>query len=214
MKIKIVLVDDHNLFREGLKLILSKNANFELIADFSNGKDFLKGLTQLESDIVLMDIEMPEINGIESTKAAIKQNKNLKIIALSMHTDESMYAEMIKAGVKGYLSKDMNSKRLFEAIETVHKGENYFSTAMLNDIFIKLHEKKIDPPKDKPKFSAKELETIKLICKGLSNQEIAEKMKVSVKTVESYKTKLMQKIDTKNSAGIILYAIKNKLVAI
>lgn len=205
--IKIAVVDDHDLFREGIKLVLNQIQNFELIFETSNGYEFLEFLNENEFDIVLMDIEMPKINGIETTKEAVKIKPEIKIIALTMFSDLSHFKLMINAGIKGFILKNVDKFELQKAVNTVYGGENYFCRQILQkSAFIQ-----IDNKSDVNLLSARETEVLQLVCKGFTSQEIADALFISIKTVEAHRTNIFQKADVRNTAELILWAIKNDL---
>jgi len=213
--IKIIIVDDHDLFREGLKFILSKIAEFEVVADASNGIEYLEKLQTINPDIVLMDIDMPRMNGFEAVQKSLQVNPTLKIITLSMHGDQGHYLRMIELGVKGFVLKDAGINQLKEGIVEVYNGRNYFSQELLMNIILK---KESTPQGEKLRkqleISDREMEVLQLMCKAYQNKEIGEKLFISTKTVEGHKAKLMEKTNTSNAVSLVLFAIKNHLVEI
>jgi DNA-binding NarL/FixJ family response regulator len=216
-KYKIILVDDHKLFRDGLKFVIDQMNNLEVVAEASNGKEFLSLIDRYDADLVLMDISMPELNGIEATKQAIDRKPGLKILALSMFCDEEYYYQMIQAGVMGFVLKESGKSELEEAINSVLKGENYFSQKLLRDIIINLNnplQKSKNPAEEKLVLTRRENEVLKLICEGLSNAQIADKLFISLRTVEGHKSNLISKSGVKNSISLVMYALKNKMVEI
>ncbi|MBI9068721.1 MAG: response regulator transcription factor [Salinivirgaceae bacterium] len=211
-KIKILLVDDHEIFRSGLKFVLNQNENFEIIGEANNGKAFLSLLDTHVPDIVMLDIEMPEMNGIEASKCAIKKFPDLKIIVLSTYGEEEYYSTMILAGVQGFILKKAGINELESAILKVYKGENYFSHELLQDMVFKKANviKRIE--KLDLKITPREQEVLELISAGNSNQEIGEKLFISPLTVNNHRSSLLSKTSTKNTASLIMFAIKNKLI--
>lgn len=210
-KLKIALVDDHEMFRSGIKLILSEKTDWEIIIEAVNGKEFLTQLRCVQPDIVLMDISMPEMDGYNTSKIAMMEFPDLNIIALSMLSDEEYYYKMIEAGVKGFVLKNSGVEELYRAIEEVAKGNNYFAQDLLRKIVMSLNSKELDK---KLKLNDKEKEILHLICNGFTNKEISEKLYLSVKSIEKYRTGLLQKTDTRNSAHLVMHAILNKLIEI
>ncbi|MBN3034971.1 MAG: response regulator transcription factor [Bacteroidales bacterium] len=206
MAIEIAIVDDHDLFREGLKLVLNQVDGFHVKFDTSGGYNFLEVLPQQEFDIVLMDIEMPGINGIQTTEKALQVKPDLKIIALTMFSDTGHYTRMIQAGVKGFILKKANKFELEQAIRTVCHGGNYFSQEILQ----KMAFRNINQAAWYDQLTGREIEIISMICQGLTSQEISDKLFISVKTVETHRSNLFQKTGVKNIAGLILWAIKNQ----
>jgi len=214
---KILIVDDHKLFREGLSFVISQMDSCEVAGEASNGREFLELLDKLEVDIVLMDISMPGIDGIEATTKALEKYPGLKIIALTMFCDEEYYYKMIQAGVSGYILKESGKDELANAINTVISGENYFSQKLLRNIIINLNKAKTfraTTHKQEIKLTPRESEILKLICQGLSNAEISEKISLSLRTVEGHKSNLISKTGVRNSVSLVMYALKNNLVDI
>ncbi len=211
---KIVLVDDHNLFRDGLKYVLGQTDNLRVIAEASNGLEFLDIIQETIPDIVLMDISMPRMNGIEATTKAIKQYPNLKIIALTMFGDENYCYSMLQAGARGFVLKESGCDELVTAITKVLRGDNYFSNSILKSI-IKSQAvlNKTRTIEDVPlKFSKKEIELVRLICDGYSNKEIAEKLSISQRTIEGNRYSLLNKTGAKDSVNLALFALKHNLL--
>lgn len=216
-KYKVILVDDHKLFREGLKFVIMQMDNIEVVAEASNGKEFLEILEYQDADLVLMDIAMPELNGIEATKQALDKRPALKILVLSMFCDEEYYFQMIQAGVMGFVLKEVGKSELEEAITTVLRGESFFSQKLLRDIIMNINnplQKQKAPAEQKIDLTKRELEVLKLICEGLSNSQIADKLFISLRTVEGHKSNLISKTGVKNSISLVMYALKNKLVEV
>ncbi|NOQ25353.1 MAG: response regulator [Bacteroidales bacterium] len=214
-KIKILIVEDHELFREGLKFILNKSDKFEVIADAANGEEFLLKLEKNKPDIVLMDIEMPKINGIEASVLAIAKLPKLKIIVLSSYGDEVYYSDMIKAGVLGFVLKKAGINELEKAIETVFNGGNFFSQDLLQKAVCMRANINNEPfNKLGIKLSKRENEVLMLISKGYSNIEISEKLFISPSTVNNHRSNLLSKTNTKNTASLLMFAIKNHILEI
>lgn len=214
---KILIVDDHKLFREGLSFVISQLDGCQVVGEASNGREFLDLLDKLEVDIVLMDISMPGIDGIDATTKALEQYPNLKVIALTMFCDEEYYYKMIQAGVSGYILKESGKDELANAIKTVINGENYFSQKLLRNIILNLNKAKSFkgiPHRQEIKLTPREAEILKLICQGLSNTEISEKISLSLRTVEGHKSNLISKTGVRNSVSLVMYALKNNLVEI
>lgn len=213
MAIKIFIVDDHDLFREGVKFVLSKNTDFEIVAEASNGIEYLNKLKEVTPDVVLMDIDMPVMNGFEATQKSIELYPSLKIITLSMHGDQGHYQKMIELGVKGFVLKDAGGLQLSEAIREVDKGRNFFSQELLMKIILKKESSPVgEQLRKKLDISDREFDVLKLLCKAYTNNQIADELFISPKTVEGHKAKLMIKTDTTNSVALVLYAIRNHLI--
>jgi len=216
-KIMIILVDDHKMFREGLRFLLSKIKTVEVIAEAENGEQFIELLEKMTPNLVLMDINMPIMNGIEATEIAISKNPGLKVIALSMNGDESYYYQMIQAGASGFVLKQSGSDELEEAIETVMNGNDFFSPDLMKNIILKLGQSKNEEHKDELvnlKLTEREQETLRLICTGMTIKDIADKLFLSPRTVEGHKARIMEKMGASNISNLIILAIKNKLIEI
>lgn len=214
-KLKIYIVDDHKLFREGLKLLLSTQDFILHIYEASNGREFIENLSMVDCDIVLMDIEMPEMNGIEATREALKIRSALKVIVLSMYGDEQYYYKMVDAGVKGFVLKNSGIEKVITAIQKVADGENYFSEELLFNILNNIRDNnKPEPELPDNEISEREMEILYHVCLGLSNQEIADKLFISKRTVDKHRANLLSKTGCRNTAALVMYAIKNKMIAI
>lgn len=209
---KIFIVDDHQLFREGVKFLLSNCDYISGIYEASSGEELLRNIASVQPDIVLMDIEMPGMNGIETTYECLKIFPDTKIIALSMYGNENYYTGMIDAGAKGFLLKNSKFDDVQRAIAEVSQGNNYFSPEILNGI-IKNMNKKQDAAKNSD-LTAREIEVLYNICKGMSNQEIAENLSLSKRTVDKHRENILLKTQSLNTAQMVVYAIKNKIFEI
>jgi len=207
-KITVAIVDDHQLFRSGLQFILGNEPDIDVIIEASNGKQFLSYLENLKPDVVLMDINMPEMDGMETSKRAILKYPDLHILVLSMYSDIDYYNTMIDIGVKGFILKDIENKELANAIRKIHNGGNYFSQELL----LRLIKNK--PDENQIELTKREKEVLELICQGYSNQEISEKLYISQRTVERHRSSLLNKTNSKNSISLVIYSIKNNLVKI
>ncbi len=208
----IMIVDDHVLFRNGLKLLLNSQPDFKVVAEASNGIEFLKNLEFIPVDIVLLDIAMPEMNGIEAATIAFERYPELKIIALSMYGEEAYYYKMLEAGVSGFLIKESNIDEVYAALRSVAEGKTFFSQELLQKLI-----KNITSLNNNSKIndlSERETEIIALICQGYSNQEISEKLHLGKRTVEKHRANILIKTDSKNTASLVMFAIKNNIVKI
>ena len=210
-KIKIMIVDDHEIFRGGLKLLINRLKYGKVIAEAVNGKEFIDLLELNMPDIVLMDIEMPVMNGIEATKKALERFPELKIIALTMFNDEEYVESMLDAGVKGFLLKSINKESLDKALQSVMAGKNYYSEELFQYFTKKIaHTDKAETPEIK--LTQREIEIVQLSLEGLSNKEIADKLFISERTVVGHKSNLLSKTGCKSTIHLLAYVIKNKLV--
>jgi DNA-binding NarL/FixJ family response regulator len=211
-KTRIIIADDHQLFRNGLKILLNAFPEFEVTGEASNGEEFLKILKTTPADVALMDINMPEMDGIEATRKGLKLSPELHIIALSMYGEEEYYNKMVDAGAKGFLLKDSDISEVKEAILTVKKGGNYFSQELLYHVIQKIKHRESESKL--ANLSKREKEILFKICEGLSNQEIADTLFISKRTVDKHRANLLGKTNSKNTASLILFAIRNKLIEI
>jgi len=214
VKPKIIIVDDHLIFRQGLTSIITSENIATVIGEASNGIEFIELISKMKPDIVLMDIDMPHMNGFDATEKAMQLIPELKIIVFSMFSDEEYYHKMIERGVKGFILKTSGINELENAIREVMRGESYFSNELLRKIISNFERRNDGEHVKKELLSEREIEVLQQICLGLSTDEIGEKLFISPKTVKTHKSNLLAKTITKNTPALILFAIKNKLVEI
>jgi DNA-binding NarL/FixJ family response regulator len=207
-KIQLALVDDHQLFRNGINFIISDTKDIEIAFEASNGKEFLDSLDHYQPDLVLMDINMPVIDGVEATRRALIKYPALKILVLSMFGEVDYYNTMIDLGVKGFILKDIDNDELIDAIHKVYNGGSYFSQELLLQLI------KNKPTGEQIDITRREKEVLELICQGFSNQEISDKLFISQRTVERHRSSLLFKTESKNSVSLVVYSIKNGLIKI
>jgi DNA-binding NarL/FixJ family response regulator len=212
-KLNILIVDDHKLFREGLKLLLTNLEEIGEVWEAPDGEVFLTMIKCCSPDLVLMDIEMPKVNGVDATVKALELYPEMKIMALSMYGDEEYFQKMIDAGVCCFLLKNSDFSEVKRAILTAAQGNNYFTEEILYRL---VNRFKSRPQQTDPEvtLSDREIEVLQLICKGLSNQEIADKLFISKRTVDHHRASLLTKTDTRNTASLVIYAIKHKMVEV
>lgn len=211
----VVLVDDHTLFRNGLRILLSGSEGMKVIGEASDGEEFLALLPTLEQvDVVLLDIEMPRMNGIVAAREALRSYPDLKIITLSMYGDEDYYFRMVSEGVKGFILKNSEIQEVIQAIETVVEGGSYFSEELLATLVSNLKSTPIPESESADALSQREAEILLHICQGESNNEIAEALFISKRTVDKHRSNILSKTGCKNTANLVVYAIKNNLVEI
>ena len=213
-KADLIIVDDHKIFRQGLKSIITMENIATVIGEASNGKEFIELLSHLKPDLVLMDIDMPQMNGMEATQKALALMPDLKIIAFTMFGDEDYYYKMLDLGVKGFILKSSGINELEIAIQQVLLGESYFSNEVLRKIITNLDRKTTPKPIDIVGITPREMEVLQHICGGLNNAEIAKKLDVSPMTIKCHRSNLLEKTGCKNTPSMILYALKNKIVEI
>lgn len=215
LKIKpdIIIVDNQLIFRQGLKSIMISENIANIIGEAQSGVELFELLKHLTPDIVLMDIDMPQMNGVDATERALQIKPDLKIIAFSIFNDEENYYKMVDRGVKGFILKSCGVNELENAIRNVMSGENYFSNELLKKIINNYGKTEIIKSTTE-KLTNREFEVLQQICLGLSTEEIAEKLFISPKTIKSHKSNLLEKTVCKNTPALILFAIKNKMVKV
>ena len=208
-EIKIALVDDHALFRNGLRGLIDGNHSCRVVAEASDGTDFLESEEAMSADVVFMDIAMPTLSGDKATALALERNPDLKIICLSMFGEEKYYSSMMEAGAKGFLLKDSSIDEVFAAIKAVTNNEEYICSEVmqaLSDVMRRNEDTEV--------LSEREMDVLLGICRGLSTQEIADKLFLSKRTVDTHRANILEKTGSKNTASLVVYAIKNNLVEI
>lgn len=207
--INIVLVDDHTLFRNGLKNLLNDIDDFRVVAEAENGKKFIELLDDILPDIVLLDISMPVMDGVEAATKALELHEDISIITLSMFADEAYYKQMVEAGVRGFILKDASITEVETAIRTVYQGKTFFSQELLQSLLSGLNN---DISIEKHELSDREIEVIEHVCMGKSNFEIADDLCISKRTVEKHRANIMEKTKCKNTAALVIFAVKHKIV--
>ena len=217
--IRIALVDDHSLFRRGLKVLLSARPDFEVVADAGSGEEFLAMLPTARPDVVFMDYAMPAMNGAETSERALALCPDLKIITLSMFGDNAYYSRMVSSGAKGFLLKDSEFDEVVEAVETVHAGGTYFSATLLKSLSHSIRPAAAGGDAaaavaECDRLSDREVEILVAICQGLSTQEIADRLFISKRTVDKHRANILEKSGCKNTASLVVYAIRHRLVEV
>lgn len=213
MPIKILIADDHQLFREGLNTLLSNSEEIEVISQAENGRDAIDKAKILNPDIIIMDIGMPIISGIEATEILRKKMPDVKVIALSMHSEKHFIKGMLDAGAYGYLFKNCAYDELISSIKSVYNGKKYLSHK-ITEVLI---DEYIGKPSGEGKgsgLSAREIEILKLIAEGLSSRDIAGKLFVSIKTVGTHKKNVLEKLNLNTTADLVKYAIKKGIISV
>ena len=210
-KIKILIIDDHQLVLDGLKALIKGVPEFVLVAEANSGAEALEKTRSSHFDVVLTDIEMPGINGIETTRLLLQEHPNAKALALTMYNEKGIINKVIEAGASGYVLKNVNKSELIEAIKKVAFGQKYFSAEVVSTLLEK-EAVNIVPSKEEAsldKLTKREVEILKLIALGFSNREVGGKLFISPRTVDTHRTNLMVKLQVKNIAGLIRYAIQS-----
>lgn len=213
-KQKVIIVDDHKIFRKGLRTVIEDYGKAEIVGEAASGEEFLELMDTCDADIVFMDINLPYVNGYEATRKVLVKKSDLSIVGLSANDDIASIKEMLAAGAKGYMGKDVDYDEIHQALKYLSEQKKYFST----DILIKLTNDIDNQTSEKPKgvgdyvISDRELDVLECICEGLSNYQIAEKLFISIRTVEKHKANLYNKTGTENVLNLALYAFHNDLV--
>lgn len=208
----ILLVDDHDLILDGLRTMLAKANEFRVIGEANSGKEAVEKTSELRPDIVIMDISMPEMSGIEATEIIKRKYQEVKIIALTQHESTDYIMQMLKAGADGYLLKNCKRTELIEAIQTVLRNEKYLGKNVSSILAEGLYQSQnTEPviPENKIILTPREIEIIKLISTDISNKEIAEKLNISLRTVETHRRNIMLKLNVKNVVALVRYAVKH-----
>lgn len=212
--IQVIIVDDHKLVTDCIGLFLKGSRHIEVIGVCHSGKDTLNMLKKTKPHVILVDITMPEMSGIQLTDSIKKKYPNTRILILSMHSDYNNISDAIDAGADGYVPKDVSSEELVEAIITVSKGKNYFHSTISDEIVKNYANKRQKNDNILPQLTRRELEVLQLFAEGFNNSEIADRLFLSVRTIESHKNHILQKTNMKNSVELIKFAIKNKIIEI
>ena len=210
--IRVTIVDDHEIFRSGLKMVINKLGYAKVVAEAADGMELLEILENEETDLILMDIEMPVMNGIEATKRVVEKYPNIKVIALTMYKEDAYIQSMIESGVKGFLIKNIRKDVLDRAIQAVYNGKTYYSEELW-DYFTKSITKE-EKQEDAYNLTKREMEVLGLLAEGLNNKEIADRLFVSERTIVGHKSNLMAKTNTKNTVSLLAYAIRNGIIDI
>ncbi len=211
----VMIVDDHDIFRDGLVSLIAQKYDNITVYEAQNGKVFIDKIINTKPDIVLLDINMPVMNGVEAAKKALLMYPDLKIIVLSMFGDKDYYFKMVELGIKGFLLKNADKTELELAVANVLKGGHYFSSELLESIINDVSKHKNNKQTGLlQQLTNRELSIITLMSHGLSTADIADKLFLSKKTIEGHRSKLLEKTNTKNSIDLVVYAIKNNIVSV
>lgn len=212
--VRLAIADDHQLVLDGLKALISDVPDFELVAEGNNEKDLCLITDNLNVDLVLVDLDMPVMNGMQATEIIKKKHADVKVIVLTMHNEKGIIQEVLEVGADGYLLKNTNQQELVGAIRKVMNGEKYFSTEVTMSLAtpgdgakVVLQNQELDTS-----LTEREIEILKLIAQGFSNKEIGDRLFISHRTVDTHRTNLMRTLDAKNIAGLIRYAMRAGLI--
>jgi DNA-binding NarL/FixJ family response regulator len=210
--IRVIIVDDHKIFRAGLAMMIGEMNRVILVGEAGSGHEFIELIKVTPADIVFMDIQMPEMNGIDATKAAMELFPQLNVIALSMHDEREYLEKMLVTGARGFLLKNAGLDELEKAIHAVKDGNNYFSVELMTLLAQTMGARHRESQERVISFTGREKEVLELTCRGFTTNEIADKLFLSDRTVEKHRASLLEKTGSKNTVNLILFAIRNRLV--
>lgn len=211
--IRVMIADDHELVREGFDVMIGKFKDIKLVGQASNGKELLELIPLLKPDVVFVDVKMPILDGVQTARKISENYPHVGIIALTMYDSENLITDMVESGAKSYLIKNASKNEVYEAIQAVYKGENYYCKQTHEKLTHIILKNKPNPfRKNKTvSFTPREKEIITLICQEYSSKEIASKLDISTRTVEGYRERIQEKMEVKNMAGIVVYAMRKGL---
>jgi DNA-binding NarL/FixJ family response regulator len=213
MRTRIVLADDHALVRQGFRSLLSTIADFEVVGEAANGREALELIRALAPEVALLDITMPELNGLDATAHALREQPRLKVIIVSMHAAEAYVLEALRAGAAGYLLKDADAGELERAIRAVARGERYLTPSVSHHVIDRfMRAERGESAREAEALSPRQREVLQLIAEGKSTREIAERLHLSVKTIETHRAQLMQRLEIFDVAGLTRYALRIGLI--
>ncbi|HPG08437.1 MAG TPA: response regulator transcription factor [Saprospiraceae bacterium] len=211
--IRILIADDHKIFRDGLVSLLAQEPDLQVVGQASSGQEVINQCENLPAcDLVILDIHMPGMPGEAICKWIKEKYPKLPVLVLSMHDESTYILKMLEAGASGYLLKEAGATELLQAIRTVSRGDTYYSQHVSQTILHQLIRGKTQSSPERSPLTKREIEVLRLIAEEYSNQEIADKLFISIRTVDTHRTNILEKLDLKNTAGLVRYAMKNKLI--
>jgi len=213
LSIRIVLADDHGLFREGLKSLLREDPSLEIIGEAGDGRTAVRLCRTLSPDIIIMDVSMPELNGMEATRQILADNPEIKVVAVSMHSSRRFVIDMLQVGASGYLLKDAAFQELMMAISAVHSGQVYLSPSIASVVVEKITGHPETGSNVRVKLTPREGEVLQLLAEGKKSSEVADRLHLSVKTVQTHRRNIMEKLDLHSLADLTKYAIREGLIS-
>jgi len=215
MSIRVLLADDHTIMRSGLRSLLEKESDMEVVGEADNGRRTVQLARELSPDVVIMDISMPDLNGIEASRQIVSDVPDVKVVALSMHSDEQFVGQMLDSGATGYLLKDCALEELCRAIRVVVANKSYLSPGIA-DIVVKTYRRELSraEPAGPPELTPREREVLQLVAEGNSSKKIASRLHVSIKTVEAHRHQIMDKLNIRSVAELTKYAIRKGITSL
>jgi DNA-binding NarL/FixJ family response regulator len=214
-RLKLLLGDDHTLVRHGLRKILEERQEWEVVAEAEDGRTAVKKALAINPDVAILDIGMPQLNGIDATRQIVNKAPDVKVLILSMHADESYVVRALHAGAKGYLLKDSAAKDLLRAVAAVAEGQSFFSPAV-SQMMLDDYVRRVATGTGADRYetlSDREREVFQLVAEGRSNKEVAELLSISAATVETHRARILQKLDVHNAAELVLYAVRRGVIS-
>jgi len=216
LKIRVLVADDHAIIREGLRVMLGNQPDMEVVGSAANGREAVRLVDEHEPDVVVIDISMPELNGIEAISQMLPRHPHIKVIVLSIHETKPYVYRTLKAGAKGYLLKETAGLEVVEAVRAVYRGERYLSQR-ISDLLTNVAFRNLEVPIEVSpleQLSPREREILQLVAEGKTSQEIAERLSISPKTVDTYRSRLMRKIGVEDVAGLVKFAIQHGVISL
>ena len=214
-QIKIVLADDHGVVRKGLRFVLEQEPDMLVVGEAADGRDAVRVAKEAQPDVVVMDIAMPQLNGIDATAQVVKQNPRTGVLILSMHNDETYLLRALECGARGFLLKDTAEEDLVRAVRVVAQGKPFFSPAIAQSL-LEDYMRSLQQRNQQDSYSLltdREKEVLQLLAEGRSNKDVANLLELSVYTVETHRTRIMQKLNLHNTAELVLYAVRKKIIS-